>query len=231
MLLGQLSRVRRDFETGACILASAREMWTSGSNSARTRFGVFCPVLLSLAECWRFASFPYSSWKDLRVFDRVAAELFSPHPAPPKLRLWRGAPWPRTIVIKPNKPLTHNCERLSRANGFWLVPNSELVGQQLPSWRTMNFLKNKFKKKKTLVWLPAGCLVATHVSPEQPKKGDNCVTRLQAEMKEVTQEMLVSEKVLPKKKSATCSLDSWNAEASLRKDSTHQCDCQHRTRT
>ena len=61
----------------------------------------------------------------------------------------------------------------------------------------MNFLK-KHVQKRTLSWVPAGCLVAKLVSPEQTQKGDNCVTRLQAEMKEVTQEMLVSDKVLPK---------------------------------
>ena len=82
---------------------------------------------------------------------------------------------PRTIVIKPNEPLTHNNERLLRADGFWLAPNSELLEVRLLSWRTMTFLKKQIqKKKKTLVWVPAGCLVATRVSPEQTQKGDNC---------------------------------------------------------
>ena len=235
MLLGQVSRVRRDSQAGACSFASACEMWTSGSNSARThrcffRFGVVCSEFLSLAECWRFASFPYSSWKDLRVFDRVAAELFSPHPAPPKLRLWRGAPWPRTIVIKPNEPLTHNNERLLRAGGFWLAPNSELLGLRLPSWSTMNFLKKQIQKK--MVWLPAGCLVAAQVSPEQtPKRRQLCDSSSSRDERSDTRDARQREGPAKKKKSATCSLHSWNAEASLRKDSTHQCDCQRRSRT
>ena len=33
-------------------------------------------MFLSLAECWRLASLPHSSWKDLRALDRVAAEAF-----------------------------------------------------------------------------------------------------------------------------------------------------------
>ena len=223
-----------------CPLASACEMWTSGSNSARTRrcffrFGVVCSVFLSLAECWRFASFQYSSWKDLRVFDRVVTELFSCM----KARLSTSQHLqncvcgqelcsPRTIVIKPNEPLTHNNERLLRADGFWLAPNSELLGLRLPSWRTMNFLKKHVQKKKRFHGRMLSC--DTDLSRTNPKRRQLCYSSSSRGERSDTRDARQREGPA-KNKSATCSLDSWNAEASLRKDSTHQCDCQRRSRT
>ena len=47
-----------------------------------------CSVVLRLAECWRLASSPYSSWKDLRALDRVAAELFSTRKHDCPILLW-----------------------------------------------------------------------------------------------------------------------------------------------
>ena len=70
MLLEQFSRARRNCQTEHALwllpVKCGREARTQHEGTVVSfRFGVSCSVFLSPAECWRFAAFPYASWKDI----------------------------------------------------------------------------------------------------------------------------------------------------------------------
>ena len=168
MLLEQFSRARRNcqvedtlwFRRAKC----GRQAQTENRSTAASlglfalcfRFGVVCSVFLSLAECWRFAAFQYSSWKGLRAPNRVTEELFVFFK---KARLFASSSTSTAASVARSSSahevvVTHNVERLLLALGIQIGCHQNHHCNMVAVLEKHGNLENKQTKKKRWYGLP-----------------------------------------------------------------------------